>query len=224
MNREQYTKYNAEQWDQWVEDGIEWGIPISHEDYLAAKNGTWDVYLTPMRPVPHSWFPALKGAQLLGLASGGAQQMPVFAALGANCTVFDYSKKQLESERMVAEREGYSIQIVRGDMTKPLPFPDGQFDVIFHPVSNCYIEDVYQVWRECYRILKPGGVLLALMRDGDGMQFSHSLEEQIGGQLKAGLRLTDLFDDRDRPGQGRLRDFTPTYIATRAIKPEKEGM
>lgn len=149
MNREQYTKYNAEQWDQWVEDGIEWGIPISHEDYLAAKNGTWDVYLTPMRPVPHSWFPALKGAQLLGLASGGAQQMPVFAALGANCTVFDYSKKQLESERMVAEREGYSIQIVRGDMTKPLPFPDGQFDVIFHPVSNCYIEDVYQVWREC---------------------------------------------------------------------------
>ena len=70
MNREQYTKYNAEQWDQWVEDGIEWGIPISHEDYLAAKNGTWDVYLTPMRPVPHSWFPALKGAQLLGLASG----------------------------------------------------------------------------------------------------------------------------------------------------------
>ncbi len=259
MNREQYTKYNAEQWDQWVEDGIEWGIPISHEDYLAAKNGTWDVYLTPMRPVPHSWFPALKGAQLLGLASGGAQQMPVFAALGANCTVFDYSKKQLESERMVAEREGYSIQIVRGDMTKPLPFPDGQFDVIFHPVSNCYIEDVYQVWRECYRILKPGGILLAgmdngipylfnddqtlvvenalpfnplknpeqfekLMRDGDGMQFSHSLEEQIGGQLKAGLRLTDLFDDRDRPGQGRLRDFTPTYIATRAIKPEKEGM
>ena len=53
------------------------------------------------------------------------------------------------------------------------------------------------------------------------MQFSHSLEEQIGGQLKAGLRLTDLFDDRDRPGQGRLRDFTPTYIATRAIKPGK---
>ena len=75
-------------------------------------------------------------------------------------------KKQLESERMVAEREGYSIQIVRGDMTKPLPFPDGQFDVIFHPVSNCYIEDVYQVWRECYRILKPGGILLAGMDNG----------------------------------------------------------
>ena len=190
MNREQYTKYNAEQWDQWVEDGIEWGIPISHEDYLAAKNGTWDVYLTPMRPVPHSWFPALKGAQLLGLASGGAQQMPVFAALGANCTVFDYSKKQLESERMVAEREGYSIQIVRGDMTKPLPFPDGQFDVIFHPVSNCYIEDVYQVWRDQtlvvenalpFNPLKNPEQCEKLMRDGDGMQFSHSLEEQIGG-------------------------------------------
>ena len=135
------------------------GNPISHEDYLAAKNGTWDVYLTPMRPVPHSWFPALKGAQLLGLASGGATAdaglLPLWAA---NCTVFDYSKKQLESERDGGGTlRAISIQIVRGDMTKPLPFPDGQFDVIFHPVSNCYIEDVYQVWRECYRILKPGG-------------------------------------------------------------------
>ena len=66
--------------------------------------------------------------------------MPVFAALGAICTVLDYSPLQLESERMVAEREGYGIRIIRGDMTKRLPFEDGEFDIIFHPVSNCYVE------------------------------------------------------------------------------------
>jgi hypothetical protein len=33
----------------------------------------------------------VKGKRLLGLASGGGQQMPVFAALGANVTILDYS-------------------------------------------------------------------------------------------------------------------------------------
>jgi len=92
--------------------------------------------------------------------------MPIFAALGADCTVLDYSECQLDREREVAEREGYAINIVRADMTKRLPFENDNFDVIFHPVSNCYIEDVYHVWNECYRILKPGGILLAGMDNG----------------------------------------------------------
>ena len=37
--------------------------------------------------------------------------MPVFSALGADCTVFDYSDRQLEAERVVAEREGYKMNI-----------------------------------------------------------------------------------------------------------------
>lgn len=119
------------------------------------------VRLTPVKPVPHAWFGDLRGKKLLGLASGGGQQMPVFAALGADCTVFDYSEKQLENERAVAEREGYQIRIVRGDMTKPLPFEDESFDLIFHPVSNCYIEDVRPVWRECRRVLRRGGFLIS---------------------------------------------------------------
>ena len=75
--------------------------------------------------------------------------------------MFDYSKKQLGSERLVSEREGYSIRIVRGDMTKRLPFEDGEFDIVFHPVSNCYVKDVEHVWRECARVLRKGGVLIA---------------------------------------------------------------
>jgi hypothetical protein len=43
--------------------------------------------------------------------------MPLFTAAGARCTVLDYSEKQLESERMVAEREGYEINNVRADMS-----------------------------------------------------------------------------------------------------------
>ena len=87
--------------------------------------------------------------------------MPIFAALGAVCTVLDYSERQLASEQLVAEREGYGIEILRGDMTRPLPFADGSFDLIFHPVSNCYVKEVKPIWKECFRVLKPGGSLLS---------------------------------------------------------------
>lgn len=246
-----YTDVNAETVDRWVESGWEWGMPISHEDFLKAKSGDWQVVLTPVRPVPKEWFPALKGCKVLGLASGGGQQMPVFSALGAECTVLDYSQKQLDSEKMVAEREKYAIQTVRADMTRPLPFEDGAFDFVFHPVSNCYIENVLSVWRECYRVLKRGGVLMAgldngmnfifddaetkvihslpfnplkdaalkteLERTDSGIQFSHTLDEQIRGQIQSGFSIQDLYEDTN--GCGRLHDLgIPTFWATLAVK------
>ena len=257
MEEKKYTDINSKTIDKWVEEGWTWGIPISREDFSRAKDGDWGVLLTPLKNVPKEWFlPFIKngrlgGAKILGLASGGGQQMPVFAALGAACTVLDYSERQLESERLVAEREDYAIDIVRADMTKPLPFKDDSFDLIFHPVSNCYVEDVYHVWRECYRVLKPGGVLLAGMDNGinflfdeadplrvvnklpynplknpelykkcmesDGsIQFSHTLEEQLGGQLKAGFRLTELYEDFDS-GED-IGKYYPPFWASRAVK------
>jgi SAM-dependent methyltransferase len=250
---ESYQDINAKTIDNWVENGWEWGRPITHEQFLAAKAGEWSIVLTPTKPVPREWFPALAGKKLLGLACGGGQQMPIFAAAGADCTVLDYSERQLESERMVAEREGYPIEIVRADMSKPLPFADERFDVIVHPVSNSYIREVEPLWRECFRILKPGGVLLAGLDNGinyifddeetklchslpfdplsnpalmeevertnSGVQFSHTFEEQVGGQLKAGLVLTHLFEDVN--GEGTLHEMNiPTFLATRAVKPK----
>jgi SAM-dependent methyltransferase len=248
---ENYQDINAKTIERWIENGWKWGIPISHDEYARAQKGDWSVVLTPTKKVPSEWFGNLKGKKLLGLASGGGQQMPIFAAAGAICTVLDYSGKQLESEREVASREGYDIEIIQADMTKRLPFEDETFDLIFHPVSNCYVKDVKPIFKECYRILKKGGVLLAglgneinyivgsdestiinrmpfdplvnaehekqLKDDDGGMQFSHTLEEQLGGQLKAGFRLLDLYEDTN--GEGRLHDLNiKTFIATKAIK------
>ena len=246
-----YTEMNSVIIDGWIDNNWEWGIPISNEAYVKATKGEWNVLLTPVKPVPKEWFPNFIGCKILGLASGGGQQMPIFTALGAECTVMDYSQKQLDSEFMVAKREGYSIKIVKADMTQIFPFKDESFDMIFHPVSNCYIENVYHVWKECFRVLKKGGLLIAGMDNGInyifdeeetalttqlpfnplkdsglykkcvdeniGIQFSHTIEEQIGGQLKAGFILADLYEDTN--GSGRLHEYNvPTFVATRAIK------
>ena len=39
-------------------------------------------------------------------------------------------------------------------MTKTLPFENENFDIVFHPVSNCYVEDVQHIFNEAYRVLK----------------------------------------------------------------------
>ena len=50
-----------------------------------------------------------------------------------------------------------------------------------------------------------------------GWQFSHSLTEQIGGQLRAGFTLTGIYEDTN--GEGRLHELhIPSFIATRAVK------
>lgn len=247
-----YQDINAKTIDRWVEEGWEWGIPVDHETYEKALGGDWKILLTPTVPVPRAWFGDLKGKKVLGLASGGGQQMPILTAAGAVCTVLDYSDRQLESERLVAAREGYAIEIVKADMTKRFPFDDATFDLIVHPVSNDYVREVLPIFRECFRVLKKGGILLAglsnelnfavsadekslvfkmpfdpianeehrrfLEQDDSGMQFSHSLEEQLGGQLRAGFLLADLYDDTN--GYGYLHELNiKTFVATKAVKP-----
>lgn len=251
-NREDYTSVNAETADRWVEEGWVWGTPVSPEVCAKARKGEWDVLLTPTKPVPHDWFPPLCGCRLLGLASGGGQQIPLFSLLGASCTVLDYSPRQLAGEEAVASREGYEVELVRADMTRPFPFAEASFDCIFHPVSNCYIEKVEPVWRECFRVLKPGGVLLAgvdnglnylfdedspalsrplpfnplldeelyrqSLERGDGIQFSHTTEEQLRPLLRAGFTLLDLYEDTN--GYGILERYrVPTFLAFLAKKP-----
>lgn len=155
-----YTQVNASIWDNINECLTDKATAISHEAYLAAKGGALDVTLAGVRLVPRSWFPPLKDADVLALACGGGQQAPVFAAHGARVTVTDVSARQLNNERLVAQREGYNIRVLEADMSQPFPFADASFDMIFNPVSNCYIRDILPMQRECTRVLRPGGVLM----------------------------------------------------------------
>lgn len=258
MSPDDILTHNRTAWDRAVHSGNEWTIPVTPETIEAARRGEWSVVLTPAKPVPRAWFGELEGAEVLGLASAGGQQCPILAAAGARVTVFDNSPAQLGRDREVAEREGLSVETVLGDMADLSAFDDASFDLVFHPVSNCFVPDVLPVWREAFRVLRPGGALLAgfanpiiyavdydtmvsegrivvenaipwadsrqpralvdaHMEAGETLEFGHTLEDQLGGQLAAGFVLVDLFEDTDlRYPLGKL---IPTFIATRALKP-----
>src|SRR5512137_353933 len=154
-------RYNRDAWDREVRKSNKWTVPVSADTIAKARRGDWQIVLTPTMPVPADWFPQLKGADVLCLASGGGQQGPILAAAGARVTVFDNSPRQLDRDREVAEREGLDIRTVEGDMADLSAFAGASFDLIVHPVSNIFARDVLPVWREAYRVLRPGGALLA---------------------------------------------------------------
>ncbi len=256
LNREAWNNQSRDASSPWVQ-------PVNADVIAQARKGDWQVILTPTLPVPASWFGDVTGKSVLGLASGGGQQMPVLAAAGAEVTSFDNSPEQLARDREVAEREGLEMHFVQGDMADLSAFPDECFDLIFHPVSNVFCEDILPVWTGCHRILRPGGRLLsgfmnpcfylfdheaiengsamevrfplpysdpehlsraqieARVASGEAVEFSHSLDTQIGGQLAAGFVVAGFYEDRWDDEATPLNGFMPTSMATLAVKPDE---
>ncbi len=251
--------YNRGAWDRQVASGNPWTVPVTSEQVARARQGEWSVVLTPKKPVPRDWFGELAGKRLLGLASAGGQQCPLFAAAGAKVTVYDNSPAQLSRDREVASRDGLELDTVEGDMADLGAFEANTFDIIFHPCSNCFVPDVRPVWREAHRVLKPGGVILSgfanpllymfddakmqkgelvvrhelpysdvtsieeqerleLYGEDEPLTFGHTLADQLGGQVDAGLAITGFYEDTWGEGSQALDRYTPSFIATRAVK------
>lgn len=255
-------KYNSDAWDKQVESGDnEWTIPVSSEEIEKARNGEFSIILTPKLSVPRDWFPKnFDGVDMLGLASGGGQQIPILAALGANVTSFDNSQKQLDQDSFVAERDGLEIKTEQGDAADLSRFADESFDFIWHPCSNCFMPKLQPVWNEAFRVLRKGGTLLSGFHNGflflfdrfkdeyEGilevkhslpysdledlteeekkicadkdwaLEFGHTLDQQIGGQIKAGFAITGFFEDYWSDEASALNKHCPTFIATKAEK------
>ena len=119
------VKQNQVAWDnQSNQTESPWVKPVSSDEIAEARAGNWQVILTPTKPVPQEWFGDIRGKNLLGLASGGEQQVPLFAAAGAQVTSFDNPTAQLAKDEYVAQRDGLDIAFEQGDMADLSRFDD----------------------------------------------------------------------------------------------------
>ena len=205
MGVHDYVKDNELIWDNRAENGDRWSLPVSPEETAEAKTGKWHILLTPEKPVPRDWFPEdMNGAKILCLASGGGQQGPILAAAGAEVTVFDNSTKQLEKDTFVAQRDGLTIKTVQGNMQDLSMFADGSFDMIVHPWSNNYVDDVLPVWRECARVLKKGGTLIAGF--GSPLEYIFDPAKLEKGELVPRYKIP--YADIDHLDDEKIREIT----------------
>ena len=206
--------HNRAAWDREVDTDNEWTRPVGRELIARARAGDWSVVLIGYEPTPRDWFPPdLRGVAVLCLASGGGQQGPVLAAAGAEVTVFDNSPKQLARDEEVAAREGLAIATVLGDMRDLSAFADASFDVILNPVSNVFCPELAPVWRESFRVLRPGGLLLAGFMNPDIFIFDvTALDEREEFVVRHPLPFStlDLPDAERTQAYGAVRSSTAT--------------
>ncbi len=186
-----YLEYNRKAWNHLVRSGNRWTKPFHDQVINDARDGKWEVVLTPKTPVPHSWFPPAE-SKLLGLASAGGQQCPVFAAAGYEVTVFDNSPEQLNQDKQMAAKHGLHINTVQGDMADLSVFADESFDVVFNPCSTCFVPDVKKVYKEVARVLKPGGVFMTGFTNPVYYLFDIKLADEGVFRLKYHTPYSDL--------------------------------
>lgn len=170
-----YLDHNRQSWNHGAMSRSVWAQPVDGATIAQARRGVWDLLLTPKTPVPKAWLGEIRGKDVLCLASGGGQQVPILAAAGANVVSFDLSEEQLGKDQAVADRENLTIRCVRGDMTQLNGLANTSFDLIFHPASNVFVPDLKPVWRECHRVLRSGGALLAGFMNPAVFLFDHDV-------------------------------------------------
>lgn len=255
-------EHNLRAWEKESSGGGNWSAIVSVETMESVKRREYRFSMSPdKRPIPEDWLGPLEDVDLLCLAGGGGQQGPILAGLGANVTVYDFSSNQLGLDRLAAEEYGLEINTVPGDMRDLSCFPDESFDIILHPASNMFVDDILPVWRECYRVLRPNGRLLATslnpiafafgrdqlditdtptlrfsvpysdlealtpedlnakIENCEILEYGHSLEDIIGGQLRCGFLLKGFQEGCWGESFGVKADKKfPQYLLTCSVK------
>ncbi len=180
MTKFDLSKHNARAWDEESVEESQWCTPVPSEVIEKARNGEIELKLTPNKFVPKSWLKGIKGKDVLCLGSGGGQQAPILAAAGARVISFDISQEQLNKDLFVANRDKLKLQTIRGDMSNLSVFENESFDLIINAVSDIFVRDIKKVWKECIRVLKPGGELFSGVINPSFFLFDHADAEQSG--------------------------------------------
>ncbi|MFT5522532.1 MAG: ubiquinone/menaquinone biosynthesis C-methylase UbiE [Pirellulaceae bacterium] len=112
----------------------------------------------------------IEGKNLLCLAAGGGRQSALYAKAGAKVTVVDISPEMLQIDREVAKQRQLDVTTVEASMDFMPMFNAGQFDVVIHPVSSCYIPQIGKMYSEVARVTAPGGLYISQHKSPTSLQ------------------------------------------------------
>jgi SAM-dependent methyltransferase len=153
--------HNRRAWDSRARRGKRFAQPARREE-LVQPLSTFD---------PCGWLSdGVRGKRLLCLAAGGGRHGPIYAAAGGIVTVVDLADEMLALDREVAAQSGYELRTVQASMDDLSVLASGDFEIVIHPVSTCYVSDVRPVYREVARVLVPGGLYISQHKQPASLQ------------------------------------------------------
>lgn len=100
--------------------------------------------------------------------------------------------------------------VIAHDLAKGIPFPDGTFDLVYHStmLSHLRPHEAAALTRECWRVLKPNGVLRVVTEDLEVMcrTYLQKLEEAWAGDDGSAhdydWMILELYDQATRESSG----------------------
>ena len=103
----------------------------------------------------------IRGASVLDVGCGiGGADVVLAKRFGARVTGLDVETGLIELARSNAREAGADVEYVHAS-PGPLPFPNGAFDHVFSHAAIIHVPDKRAMFEEIWRVLRPGGWLLA---------------------------------------------------------------
>jgi len=105
------------------------------------------------RPAVLSLAGEVRGLRVLDAGCGPGLYAQQLAADGADVVAVDASDAMV---RLARERLGASADVRRADLEQPLPFEDGEFDLVICALVIHHLSDRTATLRELHRLVRPG--------------------------------------------------------------------
>jgi len=114
------------------------------------------------------------GRTVLEMGCGSGIDAVEFARNGAAVVAIDITDNAVELTRELAREAGQDILVMKvlGDA---IPLQNERFDCVYSYGVLHHIPDVDSVLKETYRLLKPGGVIMAMLYHRDSILWAYSI-------------------------------------------------
>ncbi|OMJ09279.1 Sterol 24-C-methyltransferase [Smittium culicis] len=152
---------------------------------------------------------------------------------GAHVVGINNNDYQLEKARRYAKISGQesNSEFVKGDFLN-MPFPDNTFDAVYAIEATCHAPELYSVYKEMFRVLKPGGKfaiyewcitkgfssdnklhdsIIKRIEYGNGIPKLYSTDRCIADVEKCGFKLESSRDISEISVQGNLPWYTDLF-------------
>jgi SAM-dependent methyltransferase len=167
------------------------------------------------------------GATLLDLGCGNGHDSALFAQAGLRVTALDVAAAALDA--FLPIRSGPPVDRIRHCITDiPYPLEDRQFDAVYARLSLHYFDaaTTARALGELHRVLRPGGLLLALVNSVDDPEYGTGTQvEESFFELAPGVRKR-FFSRASLLAAATTARFSPqsattqgTFVALRATRP-----
>jgi glycosyltransferase involved in cell wall biosynthesis/ubiquinone/menaquinone biosynthesis C-methylase UbiE len=158
--------------------------PHTREWFLKAERYRYGTYAPWMRATME--FDAHRGHEVLEIGGGMGTDLAQFAQNGARVTDVDLSSGHLKLAKENFAARGLDGRFFVQD-AESLVFDDNSFDLVYSNGVIHHTPNSYQVVREMWRVLKPGGRVIVMVYAENSIYYWRNLVWSIGinvGQLR----------------------------------------